>query len=579
MPKTPPAETTIVEGDLAAYAADVIVNSANTWLRDRPGDHSVFGCLLAAAGPSLERELRAVEVPLGIGSIAVTAGHDLPATHVVHVATHGSPEEEEATGLDPVTLRLEAIGDGVEAALAAADERDAETIALPLLGTGTLGFARQLALETMAGAIRSALQRCQHLRQVAIVVPPGSSDQSALARVLVGTASVDDAGDSLFSASGAAAGAALGTAISPVVGTFVGGALGAVAGPLFGRRVKRAVRASRQRGLARGKDTRLLDTGDPVVRLRVENRNLRERVAALESEAVELRTLVNAESDRVDVSRLALPAAYAVRMAESETSPALRVDNLCGALGTVLRYVASILLADYEAGGAPDNDANAWLTEVFRRPLTDGTWLKVARKVSRTAFDREDRFFAETPWVLLKTRKRWTPLGGRLRDLVDLRNEMRHSEGRFDKSSAKTWLDKALPLWTEVLEGLRPLLSYPLVAVEEIVDFTDDEPRRIVYDVRWLVGDSIMPLAEYVEWEEQLRPERLFLAAPDLSRFLPVAPFIAYRPCQITRSKETCGLECLQGDEIRFATFRFPHREAASESTPRCLSGGSSDGS
>src|SRR5438045_9072850 len=77
---------TIVEADITDLNVDAIVNAANERML---GGGGVDGAIHRAAGPGLLEECRRVpEVRPGVrcptGEARLTAGHDLPARHVIH---------------------------------------------------------------------------------------------------------------------------------------------------------------------------------------------------------------------------------------------------------------------------------------------------------------------------------------------------------------------------------------------------------------------------------------------------------------------------------------------------------------
>jgi O-acetyl-ADP-ribose deacetylase (regulator of RNase III) len=119
-------ECRIIQGDIAAQSADVLVNAANTSLRMGSG---VAGALKEAAGNGLPREAES-KGPVDLGSVAVTDAYDLDAEWVVHAAA--MPAGGQATA--------QSIRDATRNTLQAADGLGAESLVMPALGCGIAGF-------------------------------------------------------------------------------------------------------------------------------------------------------------------------------------------------------------------------------------------------------------------------------------------------------------------------------------------------------------------------------------------------------------------------------------------------------
>lgn len=139
---------TVLIGDLTAQDVDAIVNAANERLAHGGG---VAAAIARAAGPRLQADSDAWVAehgPVGPGKAAVTAGHRLPARHVVHVV---GPRYRD--GQDNATLLAEA----VRAALHAAVGAGARTVALPAISAGVFGYPPAEAAAVIAKAVRAWL--------------------------------------------------------------------------------------------------------------------------------------------------------------------------------------------------------------------------------------------------------------------------------------------------------------------------------------------------------------------------------------------------------------------------------------
>lgn len=135
-------DVTVAVGDIAEQATDAVVSSAGTSLHMGTG---VAGAL-RAAGEGLDR-LALAHSPAELGSAVVTDAPGLAADHVVHAV--GTPHYGRGTATPA------SVSEAVRAALSAADERGATSVALPAVGCGLGG----LPLSTGAARILDELRR------------------------------------------------------------------------------------------------------------------------------------------------------------------------------------------------------------------------------------------------------------------------------------------------------------------------------------------------------------------------------------------------------------------------------------
>ncbi|MCR5650354.1 MAG: macro domain-containing protein [Lachnospiraceae bacterium] len=134
----------IVRNDITKIQVDAIVNTANP----SPGyGAGVDTAVYEAAG---EKELLAKRQEIGAvapGTSFITDGYRLPAKHIIHTvgtAWHGGGEGEESV-----------IRDCYRSIFRLAVENDIESLAIPLLASGSYGFPKGIALRIALSEIES----------------------------------------------------------------------------------------------------------------------------------------------------------------------------------------------------------------------------------------------------------------------------------------------------------------------------------------------------------------------------------------------------------------------------------------
>jgi O-acetyl-ADP-ribose deacetylase (regulator of RNase III) len=137
------ARLEVVAGDLALWAADVLVNAASEGLR---GGGGVDSAIHRAAGPGLMRELRASYASCPTGSAVITDAYLLPARWVVHAV--GPVWEDGHHG------EAELLASAYRSALVLAEGAGARSVALPAISCGAYGYplpeGARIALQTAA---------------------------------------------------------------------------------------------------------------------------------------------------------------------------------------------------------------------------------------------------------------------------------------------------------------------------------------------------------------------------------------------------------------------------------------------
>lgn len=118
----------VVQGDIAAQAADALVNAAGTSLQMGSG---VAGAIRRKANGPINEDAVA-KGPIELGTVAVTDGYNLSAEYVIHAAAMPHYGDGQAT--------QESIRNATKNALEKADELGCESLIIPVLGTGAAGF-------------------------------------------------------------------------------------------------------------------------------------------------------------------------------------------------------------------------------------------------------------------------------------------------------------------------------------------------------------------------------------------------------------------------------------------------------
>lgn len=136
----------IIREDLLKLKVQAIVNPSNPELLMGALD-SVSGQLYQAAGIEKMNQACQALKPIELGQAAITSGFNLPSRFVIHVANPpwlgGNHHEEDY------------LRQTYQNALALAKYHNLESIAFPLLSSGTYGYPKELALRVAVSEIQS----------------------------------------------------------------------------------------------------------------------------------------------------------------------------------------------------------------------------------------------------------------------------------------------------------------------------------------------------------------------------------------------------------------------------------------
>ena len=146
----------VLEGDITEIRADAIVNPANSYLLMGGG---VAGAIKRKGGVEIEKEARKM-APIEIGEAVVTSAGRLPAKWVVHAPTVKRPAGKAS---------LESVSLATRAALRAAEEVGARSIAFPAMGAGVGGLSVKEAVQAMLTEITNYIDQGTELREIMLV--------------------------------------------------------------------------------------------------------------------------------------------------------------------------------------------------------------------------------------------------------------------------------------------------------------------------------------------------------------------------------------------------------------------------
>ena len=539
-PKSHKVKLKALDGDITDLKVDAIVNSVNTDMH-LGGETSIAGTILRKTRWRVQDELNdpiKYPKPVPLGEIVVTKSFGLPCRYIFHLATHGSMAEMVRNDMDPDTLLLKSISDGIMHCIIEAENRELATLAVPLIATGSLQLPISLAIETHINSLSSVLDLnvFRHLTTIYMIT---HNKPSALKMItyFFDHLQIKKAVDFLN--------IAVGDKIEAIDDNYLD--------------------TLKDDGRYRGDNrSEVLSMTEEIENLKVKLRKAKIQIGNLQEEI----RIANEEIDKMsapenkpgaEVRNAPLPLAYAYNMVKSEISPMLQMEKLRRALGIVLRYFASIVFADYHASGCFDIALNKECRNMLQNPVTDGAWLYATENIAKAYLknNKQSKIINELPSLWLDENEKKTKFNGLCHGLIQLRNEI-HNKVSFDDASAKEWLSKSLPKWEKFIGEASPLLKYQLFFLESIMNFSAS--NMIIYHVKWIMGEYMVPQSEQVEWKEKLPKGKLYLRDPTTEKILDLSPFMAYEYSNITKTRETFCIEQIIEGKITFATLRFPDK-------------------
>ncbi|KAL7912691.1 hypothetical protein GGI35DRAFT_440856 [Trichoderma velutinum] len=137
----------LLRADITSLPVDAIVNAAKNSLR---GGGGVDGAIHSAAGRALVAEcLRKYPNGCKTGDAVITAGHNLPAKHVIHTV---GPVYENQAASEPLLFSC------YQSCLDVAVVSDCATIAFSGISTGIYGYPSEAAAHVACRTVRDFLE-------------------------------------------------------------------------------------------------------------------------------------------------------------------------------------------------------------------------------------------------------------------------------------------------------------------------------------------------------------------------------------------------------------------------------------
>ncbi|MDP9169413.1 MAG: O-acetyl-ADP-ribose deacetylase [Acidobacteriota bacterium] len=152
----------VTRGDITRFAADVIVNAANSQLA---GGGGVDGAIHRAAGPTVMAELDLIRAEIGhcpTGGAVITKAGRLNARYIIHAV---GPVYRGGQGRE-----AELLSSCYREALRLAGAKEAKSIAFPAISTGVYGYPLHEAAQVAVHAVKTFAETPGSIETVTFVL-------------------------------------------------------------------------------------------------------------------------------------------------------------------------------------------------------------------------------------------------------------------------------------------------------------------------------------------------------------------------------------------------------------------------
>ncbi len=553
-----------VLGDITELNVDAIVNSCNNQMH--LGYSEISKSIQEITEGRIQQALLHdpnLELPVPLGTVCVTKGDLLPCRWIFHLATHRSWEEmsrdahleegDQEFWEIVQELVIDAIRAGLNNLIITCEEFEAKSIAIPLIGSGSLGFPTSLMADVILGTLHQILEEVptNHLQKIQVVTLDEQVFQALKGRIEdidwdfakeKNFASEEDWEEFL-----AETGSESPVSNDPALGSE----------PEKGILEKDLEELREQLQTFRQREKRLLRQIEELIR---ENKELKSQASGA----------IWGQSQPIDLwARIDLPSplAYAQNLRMAETDPNRCHINMLNAIGIVSKYFSALICAEYLHAGCFSEDLNSELRHRFRQgPMTDGSWVWVGKRIARAFYDADlyGQLVREVPRAWITERGEWSGLSEALQQLVSYRNRI-HDPVNADSGHASAWLELVLPVWVQMCKYSEPMTSYELLFIDQISDFSDDLGEEVSYSIKRLRGGFFVPPSETLKLRQHLKSGRLYLQSANSPDLLSLHPFLTYEYSRVTNNRETFCLDQIQHSTLHYKAFRYAHRSSLND--------------